>query len=494
MPNSLIPNHFLSPDSKQPADHNRADSSFSKALSQQLPPGSATATTVADAAVDGPSDQNLIRVEAAENRTPGFAASNATTKTVFMSYFQENLGVLQEISEILAEIDPEITLAIFSGAYERGAEDAHEVRRAFSEGVGSNAIPLPTNGVDAGAIYSPIGRFTEDGFTALIYDMDGNPVAGGMSRDRVDRGFLAGPHGMFVPLRSQDMAQTAAASLDGLGFTGLDFLTYGGDFHVMDLSPTQGLSPQDHGGPSQVQFFGAETALLAHNQIFSNEDTIPEHLADLNQAQQRLYATAKVMEEIERISGSASGIFPLGAGTRTIGEVLATLPEGARNDISPGVLERLAEMSEYHIPWNFVGNEQINYHIDQVLTPLTNNTLIVNDSLRDDPTITKLENDPNLNIVYIPNKNESLSDGGEQVTSYINMLTIYDGETMHLVLPTESADRENLTAMDIEVRDQLEALENVVVHFTSFPARMIPGRMDYGLNCLTEISSLRIPR
>lgn len=486
--NSSIPANSLNPDSKQPADHIRADSSFSKALSQQLTSGSATATTVANAEVDGLFNQNLIRIEPAENRTPGFAASNTTTKTVFMSYVQENLGVLREISEILEEIDPEITLAIFSGAYDRGAEDAPEVRRAFYEGVGSNAIPLPTNGVDASAIYSPIGRFPEDGFTALIYDVDGNPVAGGMSRDRVARGFLPGPQGTFAPLRSQDMAHTAAASLEGLGFAGLDFLTYGGDFHVMDLSP------QHNSGPSQAQFFGAETALLAHTQIFSNEDTIPEHLADLNRVQQRLYATAKVMEEIERISGSASGIFPLGAGTRTIGEVLATLPEGAKNDISPGVLERLAEMSEYNIPWNFVGNERINYHIDQVLTPLTNNTLIVNESLRDDPTVMNLENDPNLNIVYIPNKTESRSDGSEQVTSYINMLTVYDGETMHLVLPTESADRENLTAMDIEVRDQLEALENVVVHFTSFPAQMVPGRMDYGLNCLTEISSLRIPR
>jgi hypothetical protein len=165
--NSSIPANSLNPDSKQPAEHIRADSSFSKALSQQLTSGSATATTVANAEVDGPSDQNLIRIEPAENRTPGFAASNTTTKTVFMSYVQENLGVLREISEILEEIDPEITLAIFSGAYDRSAEDAPEVRRAFYEGVGSNAIPLPTNGVDAGAIYSPIGRFPEDGLERL---------------------------------------------------------------------------------------------------------------------------------------------------------------------------------------------------------------------------------------------------------------------------------------------------------------------------------------
>lgn len=73
----------------------------------------------------------------------------------------------------------------------------------------------------------------------------------------------------------------------------------------------------------------------------------------------------------------------------------------------------------------------------------------------------------------------------------MNMLTINDGEKLHLILPTENSDKENLSLLDIQVKTMLENL-GFTVHFTSYQAVYDANFVDYGLNCLTEISSFAI--
>lgn len=436
--------------------------------------------------------ENLFDIEPAANTRAGFAPSNGVVKTVFMSFQQNRIDLLSEIQEILNRIDPEITLALYVSEYHPNGADAREREEIFNSSLGNppNVLYLPSEQHAPHLVNDPVSRFPEDGMT-FGYDAYGNPVVFGISEDRLGEVRASSEQNegqsLINPKRSYEMANMTARMTRGLEPRPLEFLTYGGDLHVATFHSS------DSGEEIQKQFFGAETPFLARQRIFSDPESLPHYLADLTLEQQTIYALAKVMEEIESIAGTASEAFPLGAGDVTIGETLATLSDNVLADMSPGVRQRLESLADYPLPMDFAGNLRLNYHVDIFMVPLTDNIVLVDEVMRDDPSIQMLLDDDDIDVHFLPSRSYTGPSGMELRTTYINMVTIaHEGKT-HVILQRDSRDPNELSELDIEVRDMLIEL-GLEPHFTGLSARTGQFTRDYGLNCLTETTSFRMRR
>lgn len=477
-------------------------SDFSKSLTAQQPGDQSTSQIAAGgievrtappdpANYDLPID-NLFQIEAAENVRPGFADSNYTVpQTVFMSYGRGREYLFAELNDIFKDINSNLQLALYMPNYHPDGIHFNQRVEHFERRIGNldNIVLLPSLGYDPTSISDPISTFPEDG-KYYGYDEHGNPVVFGFgeARQAEVRQSLEELEGasLIHPQRSYEIATMTAQMFDGLGFRELEYLTYGGDFHVGRFT-----SASDSEQTVQKQFFGRESVLLARERIFAHRDSLPEHLSGLNEEQEFLFAASKIMEEIESVAGTASQAFPLGAGEVTIGEILETLPPSIIEEMSPSVLQRLRTLGEFELPLEYADNKRLNYHVDTFMAPLTDNIVLVDQSAEGASFVDMLRSDPDIDLHFLPSRSEYNNLEEETRTSYMNMLTINDGEKLHLILPTENSDKENLSLLDIQVKTMLENL-GFTVHFTSYQAVYDANFVDYGLNCLTEISSFAI--
>lgn len=428
---------------------------------------------------------DLFQITPAENQTPGFLDTNNTvTQTVFMSYARGRERLFNELLDIFEEINPGMKLAIYMENFHPDGVDFDErmsfIDRRFENT--ENIVFLPSLGHRPGRISDALGTFPEDAMTFAI-DENGLPVVYGFGEERrrevLDAFAEFGEDSKIHPQRAWLMAEHTAEMFDGLEFREKQYLTYGGDLHIGGFESAAG-----DGETIQKQFFGRETIMYARERIFLDESSLPPHLQGLTEEQQLLYATALIMGEIEEIAGTASQAFPLGAGDTTIGETLASLPQSVLSEFSPSVLDRLEALSEFPVATRYAGDSRYNYHVDTFMVPLTNNIVLINEDDADSSFADMLRSDPEINLQLLPARTDFEGEYIEQRVSYMNMLTINNGEELHLILQTENSNAEELTEFDEKVRDTLEEL-GFRVHFVGYSAIMSP-HMDWGLNCVTE--------
>jgi len=434
---------------------------------------------------------NLYQITPAENQAPGFADSNNTIiNTVFMSHARGREQLFSELTDIFREINPDIKLAIYMDNFHPDGVDYDQrmswIERRFENT--ENIVFLPSLGHRPGRISDPIGTFPEDAMT-FVNDENGLPIVYGFGEQRrreALEGILEfGESSMIHPQRGGLMAEHTAEIFDGLEFREKQFLTYGGDVHIGGFESAAG-----DGEIIQKQFFGYETIRLTQKRVFLDESNLLSHLQGLTKEQQLLYSTALIMSEIEEISGTASQAFPLGEGDVNIGDTLASLPQSVLSEFSPSVIDRLESLSEFPVATRYAGDSHYNYHVDTVMVPLTNNIVLINEDNVDSSFAEMLRSDPEINLHLLPARTDFEGEDIEQRISYMNMLTINNGEELHLILQTEGVNKDELTELDERVRDTLEAL-GFPVHFVSYSAIMSPGQ-DWGLNCLTEAVNFRI--
>jgi len=472
--------------------HDQAD--FSKALAGDLNGAKLHAAGI-EVITAPPNPDNydhpitdLLQITPAENQVPGFVDSNNTiVQTVFMSYARGREHLFNQLTDIFEEISPEgnnIKLAIYMENYHPDGVN-HDQRLSFIERRFENTeniVFLPSLGHRPERISDPIGTFPEDAMT-FVNDENGLPVVygfGDQRRREALEGILEfGENSMIHPQRGGRMAEHTAEMLNGLEFEEKRYLTYGGDLHIGGFESAAG-----DGEIIQKQFFGHETIRLTRARVFSDESNLPSHLQGLTEEQQLLYSTALIMGEIEEISGTASQAFPLGAGDTTIGDTLASLPQSVLSEFSPSVLDRLEALSEFPVATRNAGDSSYNYHVDTFMVPLTNNIVLINEDDADSSFAEMLRSDPEINLQLLPARIDFEGEYSERRISYMNMLTINNGEEMHLILQTEGVNTEELTEFDEHVRDTLEEL-GFRVHFVDYSAVMSPGQ-DWGLNCLTQ--------